>query len=213
MIIAGILIFLSELGIDISVLLGGAAVFSLAIAFGAQSLVKDYFTGFIILSENQYRIGNVVKINDVSGLVEDMSMRMTILRDLEGTAHFLPHGEIKAVSNFTHSWSRAMLDINVAYKENVDRVMEVIMEVANELWMDPDFKDRIMREPELLGVDSLSDSAVTIKLLIQTQPMSQWAVKREYLRRIKNRFDELDIEIPFPHRKIYFGNLTKHVEE
>jgi small-conductance mechanosensitive channel len=206
MIIAGVLIFLSELGINISVLLGGAAVLSLAIAFGAQSLVKDYFTGFIILTENQYRIGNVVKINDTAGLVEDMSMRMTILRDLEGIAHFVPHGEIKSVSNLTHSWSRALLEISVAYKENVDRVMEVIMKVANELRMDPEFKDRITQDPEMLGVDSLSDSGVTIKFLIQTQPLAQWAVKREYLRRIKNRFDELGIEIPLPHRKIYFGD-------
>jgi small conductance mechanosensitive channel len=213
MIIAGILIFLSELGINISVLLGGAAVLSLAIAFGAQSLVKDYFTGFIILTENQYRIGNVVKINDTAGLVEDMSMRMTILRDLEGIAHFVPHGEIKSVSNLTHSWSRAVLEIRIAYKENVDRVMDVIMEVANELRMDPEYTDRITKDPEMLGVDSLSDSAVTIKFMIQTQPLAQWAVKREYLRRIKNRFDELGIEIPFPHRKIYFSDQQERKKE
>jgi small conductance mechanosensitive channel len=204
----GFLAVLSELGIDVSVLLGGAAVFSLAIAFGAQTLVKDFFTGFMILSENQYRVGNVIKINQISGVVEDISLRTTVLRDLEGIAHFIPHGEITTVSNLTHRWSRVALDVGVAYKENVDQVMEVIMEVPQQMKQEPEFSKLITGEPEMLGVDALSDSAVIIKVLVQTKPLKQWLVKREFLRRLKNRFDELGIEIPFPHRTIYHRDLT-----
>ena len=209
----GIVSILSIVGIDISVLLGGAAVFSLAIAFGAQSLVKDFFTGFMILTENQYRVGNVVKIMDISGTVEDISLRTTILRDMNGVAHFIPHGEIKAVSNSTHHWSQVALEIGIAYKENIDEVMKVVMEVAQELKTDSTLGKYITGEPQMLGVDALADSAVIIKILIRTRPSRQWMIKREYLRRIKNRFDELGIEIPFPHRMIYRGDLPKENPE
>lgn len=203
----GFIILLSELGINVSVFLGGAAVFSLAIAFGMQSLVKDYFSGFMILTENQYRVGNVIRINNISGVVEDISLRSTILRDQEGIAHFIPHGEITVVSNLTHSWSRVALDIGVAYKENVDHVMEVIMEVARGMQEDPEYKKLITGEPEMLGVDAFADSAVVIKMLVKTRPTKQWIIKRELLRRLKNRFDELGIEIPFPHRTVYHKDL------
>ena len=206
--LAGTITLLSEFGIDVSVLLGGAAVFSLAIAFGAQSLVKDYFSGFMILTENQYRIGNVVKINSIAGLVEDISLRTTTLRDLEGIAHFIPHGEITIVSNLTHQWSRVLLNIGVAYKENVDQVMEVIMHTARKMRDEPEYKWLITDDPEMLGVDAFADSAVVIKVLIKTRPMKQWLVKRELLRRLKNRFDELGIEIPFPHRTVYHRDLN-----
>lgn len=206
---AGILSILSEFGIDVSVLLGGAAVFSLAIAFGAQSLVKDYFSGFMILTENQYRVGNVIRVNQISGVVEDITLRTTTLRDLEGVAHFIPHGQINTVSNLTHQWSRVALNIGIAYKENVDRVMEVIMEVAQEMRSDPTYQMLITTEPEMLGVDAFADSAVVIKVLIQTKPLKQWMVKREFLRRLKNRFDELGIEIPFPHRTIYHRDIPE----
>ena len=203
----GFVSLLSIIGIDISVLLGGAAVFSLAIAFGAQSLVKDFFTGFMILTENQYRVGNVVEINHITGTVEDISLRTTILRDLQGVAHFIPHGEIKAVSNLTHHWSQVALEIEIAYKENVDEVMEVIQAVANELKEDKQLGMYITGQAQMLGVDKLGDSGVIIKILIRTKPSRQWLIKRELLRRIKNRFDELGIEIPFPHRTIYRGDL------
>jgi small conductance mechanosensitive channel len=204
----GTITLLSEFGINISVLLGGAAVFSLAIAFGAQSLVKDYFSGFMILTENQYRIGNVVKINGISGMVEDISLRTTILRDLAGVAHFIPHGEITIVSNLTHIWSRVDLSIAIAYKEDVDRVMEITMEIITKMREEPQFKNQMTAAPEMLGVDALSDSAVIIKVLIKTKPLKQWIIKREILRRIKNRFDELGIEIPLPHRVIYHRDLN-----
>ena len=210
-VITGALTVLPEFGVNVSVLVGGAAVFSLAIAFGAQSLVKDYFSGFVILMEDQYRVGNVVQINNKSGLVEDISLRMTKLRDLEGIAHFIPHGEITTVSNLTHGWSRVVLDVGVAYKEDVNRVMEVLLELAREMRKEPQFGQLILDEPEMLGVDAFADSAVVIKLLVRTRPLKQWIVKRELLRRIKIRFDELGIEIPFPHRTLYHRGLDGSV--
>ncbi|MFO0840141.1 MAG: mechanosensitive ion channel [Phycisphaerae bacterium] len=199
----GGLMILTEVGINIVPLMGGAAVFGLAVAFGAQNLIRDYFYGFMILLENQYTINDVVKIGDVAGQVERITLRVTTLRGLDGTAHFVPNGEITRVSNLTHEWSRALFDIPVAYKENVDRVMHELVELAKELRRDPEFRGLIMEMPEMLGVDEFADSAVIIKFLIKTRPLKQWIVKRELLRRIKKRFDELGIEIPFPHRTLY----------
>jgi small conductance mechanosensitive channel len=202
-VVFGVLVLLDQFGVDVTVLLGGAAIFGVALAFGAQNLVQDYYFGFMILLENQYRVGNVVKIGDVSGVVEDITLRMTMLRDLEGVAHFIPHSQIKTVSNLTHRWSRAMLDIGVAYKEDVDRVIDVLKAVAGEMRSDPEFGPMILEDAEILGVDKLADSAVVIRMTVKTVPVRQWAVKRELLRRIKNRFDALGIEIPFPHRTVY----------
>lgn len=197
------LMILTEIGINVLPLLGGAAVVGLAVAFGAQALIKDYFSGFIILLENQYAINDVVRIGDTAGLVERISLRMTVLRDLEGNAHFVPHGEIKQVTNMTHGWSRALFAVGVAYKEQVDRVMQVLLTLGEELCDDPKFRPLVLGKPEMLGVDAFGNSEVVIKFMIKTRPLQQWAVKREMLRRIKNRFDELGIEIPFPHRTIY----------
>lgn len=202
-IVGGVLMILTEIEIDIVPLLGAAGVVGLAIAFGAQSLIKDYFSGFIILLENQYAINDVIKIGDTSGVVEHISLRMTVLRDLEGNVHFVPHGEVTSVTNMTHGWSRALFDIGVAYKEPIDRVMRVLMELGREIRRDPAFSPLILDDPEMLGVDQFGESAVVIKFFIKTRPLRQWTVKRELLRRIKNRFDELGIEIPFPHRTIY----------
>jgi len=205
--IAGLLV-LPEFGLDVTVLLGGAAVLSLAFAFGAQNLVRDYFYGLVILFENQYRVGNVVRIGSIAGLVEDVTLRMTTLRDLEGVAHFIPHGQITSVSNLTHVWSRVVFDVGVAYREDVDRVMEVLMELARDMRNEPEFGPLILEDPEMLGVDAFTDSAVIIKFLVRTRPLKQWIVKRELLRRIKNRFDELGIEIPFPHRTVYHRDFA-----
>jgi len=201
--ILGTLVLLDQLGVDVTVLLGGAAIFGVALAFGAQNLFQDYYYGFMILLENQYRIGNVVRIGGISGVVEDITLRMTMLRDLEGVAHFIPHSQVNTVSNLTHYWSRALLDVGVAYKENVDRVMDVLRELAAELRRDPEYGPVILEDAEILGVDQLGDSAVVIRMYIKTVPTKQWQVKREMQRRIKNRFDELGIEIPFPHRSVY----------
>lgn len=197
------MMLLAEFNVNIVPLLGGAAVLGLAVAFGAQNLIRDYFYGFMILLENQYAVNDVVKIGDVSGQVERITLRITVLRGLDGTVHFVPNGEINRVSNMTHGWSRALFEIGVAYKENVDRVMEVLMELAKELRRDPNYRSLILEMPEMLGVDQFADSAVVIKFFIKTRPLQQWAVKRELLRRIKFKFDELGIEIPFPHRTVF----------
>ncbi len=199
----GGMMLLQEVGISIAPLLGGAAVFGLAIAFGAQNLVKDYFSGFMLLLEDQYGINDVVKIGDIAGAVEAITLRVTSLRDLEGTMHFIPHGTITTVSNMTHGWSRALLDIGVAYKEDTDRVSDELLEIAKGMRSDEKFGEFIIGDAELLGVDALGDSAVVIKMCIKTQPLKKWAVKREMLRRIKHRFDEVGIEIPFPHRTVF----------
>ena len=194
---------LQEAGIPIAPLLGGAAVFGLAVAFGAQNLIRDYFYGFVILLENQYKLNDVVKIGDTSGQVEQITLRMTVLRDLEGNVHFVPNGQITTVTNMTHGWSRALFDIGVAYKENVDHVMAVLNELGDQLRKEPPYSAVILEPATMLGVDALGDSAVVIKFFIKTRPLQQWTVKRELLRRIKNRFDELGIEIPFPHRTVF----------
>src|SRR5215469_12777952 len=199
----GCLMILDELGIPIVPLMGGAAVMGLAVAFGAQNLIKDYFSGFMVLLEDQYGINDVVRIGPISGLVEHISLRTTVLRDLEGVVHFIPHGTITTVSNLTHGWSRALFDVGVAYKEDVDRVMQLLLDMGHELHQDPAFGPLILDDPEMLGLDDLADSSVVIKFFLKTKPLQQWTVKREMLRRIKKRFDELGIEIPFPHQTVY----------
>ncbi len=199
----GLIMILDEIGIPIAPLMGGVAVFGLAIAFGAQNLVRDYFYGIMILLENQYGINDVVKIAGIGGLVEKVTLRVTVLRDLEGIAHFIPNGEIKTVSNMTHGWSRALFDIGVAYKEDVDQVMQLLVELGKEMRKESKYSGLILDDPEMLGVDAFADSAIVIKFFIKTKPLQQWTVKREMLRRIKKRFDELRIEIPFPHRTVY----------
>ena len=202
-IIGGCLMIVAELGIDIVPLVGAAGVIGLAVAFGAQNLVRDYFAGFMILLENQYGINDVIKVGDVSGLVERITLRITVLRALDGTVHFIPNGQITTVSNMTHGWSRALFEIGVAYKEDVDVVMQTLVKLGKELRADPTFRQLILDDPEMLGVDAFDDSAVVIKFFIKTRPLQQWTVKRALLRRIKKKFDEMGIEIPFPHRTIY----------
>jgi small-conductance mechanosensitive channel len=198
----GTLMILDEVGIPIVPLMGGAAVIGLAVAFGAQNLIKDYFSGFMVLLEDQYGINDVVRIGTISGLVEHISLRTTVLRDLEGIVHFIPHGTITTVSNLTHGWSRALFDVDVAYKEDLDQVMQVLLDLGRELRKDPSFGSLILDDPEMLGVDALADSSVVVKFFIKTRPLQQWTVKREMLRRIKMRFDQLNIEIPYPHQTV-----------
>ena len=199
----GFLMLLDEAGVPVVPLMGGAAVIGLAVAFGAQNLIRDYFTGFMMLMEDQYSVNDVVRIGTIAGLVEQISLRMTVLRDLEGVRHFVPHGTVTSVSNLTHGWSRALMEIPVAYKENVDRVIDVLMQLGHEIRLDPELGNHILDVPEMLGVDELANSGVVIKFLLKTRPLKQWPIKRELLRRIKNRFDELGIEIPFPHQTVY----------
>jgi small conductance mechanosensitive channel len=202
-IVFAVLAVLDILGVNVTVLLGGAAVIGAAVAFGSQNLIKDFFSGFMILIENQYSVGNVVRIANVTGVVEDITLRMTVLRDEEGAVHFVPHGQVTLVSNLTHGWSRAVLRISIGYGEDADRAMSALMQVARELQGDEQFGQFIVGDPEMQGIDAFGDSAVVIKLLVTTKPLKQWAVKRELLRRIKRKFDELGIEIPFPQMVLH----------
>lgn len=200
---AAAMVILGEFGVRLDVLLGGAAITGLAAAFAGQNLLRDYFSGFVILLENQYGVNDVVKIGDLAGIVEAVTLRLTVLRALDGTVHFIPNGQITSVSNMTHGWSRALLDIEVAYKEDVDHVMAVLLEIAREMRDDPVYGPLILEDPEMLGVDEFRQSGISIKFFVKTRPLKQWTVKRELQRRIKKRFDELGIEIPFPHRTVY----------
>ncbi|MFW2357881.1 mechanosensitive ion channel family protein [Hydrogenophaga sp.] len=202
--IAGMLV-LAELGVSVAPILGAAGVVGLAVGFGAQSLVKDFFTGFFILLENQIRQGDVVKIGDHAGSVEVVTLRYVQLRDYDGNVHYVPNGHITTVINMTRGFSNAVMDIGVAYRENVDEVMGVMRGVAAEMRADPDFQHKIMADLEMAGVDSWADSAVVIRCRFRTLPLEQWGVKREYLRRLKAAFDAHGIEIPYPHMTVYAG--------
>jgi small conductance mechanosensitive channel len=195
-----------NLFMEIGPLLAGVGVAGLAISFGAQSLVKDVISGFFILLENQLSVGDVVEINGVGGVVERLTIRVVMLRDLHGTLHVIPNGSIGMVSNKTRGWSRAVLDIGVAYKEDVDAVIRVMREVAAEFWRDQAWRQSLAEEPAVWGVEALADSSVSIRLVAATKAGRQWDVSRELRRRIKNRFDQERIEIPFPQRTLHLGD-------
>ena len=199
----GVVVVLDEVGIPIAPLVGGAAVVGLAVAFGAQSLIKDYFTGFLVLLEHQYLVNDIVKIGPISGQVERITLRTTALRDAEGHLHFIPHGQIATVTNTTHGWSRAVVEIRVSYRENIDRVIGVLAQLAGELCASEPYSRMILEPPALPVVDALTDLGVVVKFNIKTLPLQAVAVRRELLRRIKNKFDEQGIEIPYLPPMIY----------
>jgi len=194
---------LQEIGVPIGPLLGSAAVVGLAVAFGAQSLIKDYFTGFLVLLEQQYMIGDVIKVSGsnfsgITGQVEQVTLRVTVLRDTDGTVHFVPHGQLTLVSNQTHGWSQAVFDLNVASSEHVERVRDLFFELARQLREDKAYGPMILNDPQMLGVDSLGDAAFTVRFVLRTMPLKRWEVKRELLRRIKDKFQELQIKVTVP---------------
>jgi len=198
---------LSELDVPIGPALAGLGVIGVAVGFGAQWLIRDLIAGTFIIMENLYRVGDVVRVADVAGGVEEVTLRKTVLRDLDGIVHNIPNGEIRVASNFTRHWSRAHLNISVAYKEDLDRVMAIIRKTWEELADDPDWGPfLISKTPWLLRVDAFGDSGIVIKVVGETQPIKQWDVMGELRRRIKKTFDEEGIEIPWPHTKVYFGN-------
>lgn len=201
---AGLVAF-KEMGFDIGPIIASAGIVGLAIGFGAQNLVRDIISGFFIILENQMRVGDVAIINGTGGLVEKINFRTTVIRDLSGTVHVFPNGSISTLSNLTNEWSAFIFDIGVAYKEETDRVIELMHKVCHDMLDDPYFGKLIIEDPEIFGVDKFADSAVMIKGRIKTKPIRQWEVGREFLRRIKIMFDEHQIEIPYPHRSIYFG--------
>lgn len=198
-----ILMILQEAGLKIGPVLAGAGIVGLAFGFGGQYLIRDVITGLFIILENQYRIGDVIQIDDEGGLVEDISLRKTTLRDLNGTVHHIPHGEIKVVSNLTRKYSRVNIDIGVSYSSDLDHVIKVINRTGNDLAQDPDFRDKILTPPQFLRVDEFADSSIVVKILGDTKPLMQWEVAGEFRKRIKAAFDKEGIEIPFPQRVVY----------
>lgn len=194
-VVGGVFLLVKEAGVDLRTVLGGAAILSLAVAFGAQNLMRDYFTGFVILLEKQFELGDLVTIAGITGVVESVNMRATMLRDLEGRVHFVPNGDIKSVTNRTYHWGRAVLEIPVSYRENVDRVMETLHEVAREVRKDPKYAEWITEDPVMLGVQEFAADGVVIKLMMKTLPEEMFVVRRELLRRVKNKFDEVGIGI------------------
>lgn len=202
-VIGGILMICDELGLAVAPLMGGAAVLGLAVAFGAQNLIRDYFYGFVILLENQYKLNDVLRIGEISGQVERITLRVTVLRDLQGQVHFIPNGKIDSVTNMTHGWSRAVLEIAVAYQSDIDHVMEVLLDLAEEMRRDARYAAHIIDDPEMLGVEGFGEGGVLLKFVVKTRPLKQWIVKRELLRRIKLKFDELGIQIPLQQRIVH----------
>jgi len=195
--VAGMLV-LAELGVSVAPILGAAGVVGLAVGFGAQSLVKDYFTGFFLLLENQIRQGDVVKLGENAGLVEEVTLRFVQLRDYDGNVHFVPNGTISTVVNMSRGHAQAVVDVGVGYGEDLDRVMDVMREVGAEMRADPQHSARIIGDLEVAGVDRWADSAVILRARFRVAPLEQWTVRRDYLRRLKRAFDLHGIEIPFP---------------
>jgi moderate conductance mechanosensitive channel len=200
--VVGSMMILSEIGIDLKPLLAAAGLGGLAIGFGAQSLVKDIISGFFILLENSIRVGDVVEVAGVSGLVEDVRLRTIVLRDLEGNLHVVPNGAVDKVKNMSKEYAFYVFDVQVSYREDLDRVMEVLRAIADELRREATFAADILEPLDMLGVDRFLESAVLIKCRIKTKPLQQWRVGREMNRRIKMTFDAQGIEIPYPHRTV-----------
>ncbi len=196
---------LAEVGVSIAPALAGFGIAGLAVGFGAQSLVKDIISGLFILIENQYGVGDVVKVAGVIGVVEQMNLRRTVLRDIDGIVHSVPNGEIGVASNYTLDWSRVNLDISVGYGEDLDRCIEVINRVGEQMFRESYWGSIMLTAPKVLRVNSLGDSGIDIKVLGDTKPVKQWEIMGELRKRIKKTFDEEGIEIPWPHTKIYFG--------
>lgn len=197
---------LGELGVDLKPILAGAGIVGLAVGFGAQTLVKDIISGFFILLENQFRVGDVIETAGVGGLVESINLRTTVLRDIQGRVHVIPNGSINVVSNFTVEWSRAVLDVGVAYKEDTDRCFEIMKRVGADMEADPTWGPKIVGAFEYPGVENLADSAVVLRMMTKTIPQERWNVLRELRRRVKLAFDAEGIEIPFPHLTLYMGD-------
>ncbi|HEX6912479.1 MAG TPA: mechanosensitive ion channel family protein [Longimicrobium sp.] len=198
---------LGSLGVELGPLLAGAGVVGLAVSFGAQSLVKDVISGLFMLFENQFGVGDVIRIEGVSGAVEQMTLRIVVLRDVHGVVHIVPNGQITKVSNLTRSWARVVLEVGVAYREDPDRVMEVLRDVGRELYEDPAWKPLLLEPVEVPGIEMFADSAVNIRVMVKTLPLKQWDVARELRRRIKLRFDQEGIEIPFPHQTVQWEGV------
>jgi len=202
--VAGMMV-LSELGVSLAPILGAAGIAGVAIGFGAQSLVKDFFSGFFILFEDQIRTGDVVRIASHAGRVEEITLRHTRLRDYEGNVHYVPNGMIDSVVNMSRGFAHSVMDIGVAYRENLDEVYAVMRETARVMRADAEFGPRILEDLEIAGVERWDTSSVVVRCRFKVVALEQWSVRREFLRRLKHDFDAAGIEIPYPHLTVYAG--------
>ena len=200
------IMILSELGVNVAPLLAGAGIVGVAVGFGGQYLIRDIITGIFLIWENQFRVGDAVCIGDVCGTVESVTLRVTILRDLDGTVHTIPNGEITRTSNKSNGFSRINMDIGVGYGDDIEKVQSVINAVGQELARDPEWKDSITTAPSFLRVNNFGDSSVDIKILGETKPGEQWAVAGELRKRLKYAFDKEGIEIPYPQTVVHKVN-------
>jgi small conductance mechanosensitive channel len=203
-----VLTILGQMGVNLAPILASAGIVGLAVGFGAQNLVKDLVSGFFLILENQIRVGDVAVINGTGGLVEAITFRTIVLRDLSAVVHVFPNGSINTISNMTKDWSAYVIDMGVAYKEDTDQVVDAMRKVAEEMQTEPKYGSVMLEPIEIFGVDQFADSAVVIKARLKTQPLQQWNVGREYRRRLKKALDTAGIEIPFPHRTLYMGEAS-----
>ncbi len=208
-----ILMVLTEVGVPIGPMLAGFGIAGVAVGFGAQFLVRDLIAGIFILWENQYRVGDIAMVGGVTGLVEDVTLRKTVLRDFDGVVHHVPNGEIKVASNYTRHFSRVNLDISVSYGTDLDHAMAVINRIGEEIFADSNWHDRLITPPKAMRVNKFGDSGIDIKVMCDVKPSEQWAIMGEIRLRLKKAFDAEDIEIPWPHTKIYFGNSKEDVTD
>ena len=205
------MMILGEVNINIGPLLAGAGIAGVAIGFGAQTIVRDFLSGVFMLIEDQFGVGDIIDVGPASGTVEKVSLRTTTLRDVTGTVWHIPNGEVHRVANKSQLWSRALLDVEVAYDSDLRFAEGVIQRVANEMWEDPEWGgDELMEEPEVWGVQSLGADGIGIRVVVKTEPATQWSVERELRLRIKEAFDEAGIEIPYPQRTIWIRNEGDH---
>ncbi|MFC1987428.1 mechanosensitive ion channel domain-containing protein [Chloroflexota bacterium] len=196
---------LSELGVAIAPILAGFGIAGIAVGFGAQYLIRDLIAGIFIIMENQYRVGDVASFGGITALVEEVNLRKTVLRDLNGIVHHVPNGEIKVASNYTRHFSRVNLDVSVSYGTDLDHAISVINRVGQELTADEKWSEHIITPPQVLRVNNFGDSGIEIRILGDCKPLQQWALTGELRLRLKKAFDQEGIEIPWPHVKLYFG--------
>jgi moderate conductance mechanosensitive channel len=201
------MLILNEIGLSVGPLIAGAGILGLAVGFGGQYLIRDFFTGFFMIIENQYRIGDAVSLDQTKGIVENISLRMTTLRDLDGTVHYVPHGDIKRVANLSMDFARINLNVRVAYQTHLEDAIKVINDTGNELAADPEWKDFIIKPPQFLRVEDFIESGVVLKILGETMPLKQWEITGELRKRIKVSFEKKGIEMPSLQR--YMNPFTE----
>jgi moderate conductance mechanosensitive channel len=210
-VLAGFLV-LAEIGVNLAPLVAGAGVVGLAVGFGAQDLVSDFLSGVFMLAEDQFGVGDIVDVGEASGVVEGVTLRTTKIRDVEGTLWHVPNGEIRRVGNSSQQWARSLLDIGVAYDTDIDSAIDVIGAVAVAMSEEEGYREKFLDAPDVWGVQSLGADSIDIRLVIKTQPGTQWAISRELRRRLKAAFDEVGIEIPFQQRTMWIRDETDHRE-